>query len=130
MNFLKTNIKNLRNKSSLTQAQLASHINKGQTTIGNWENGISEPSLSELLVLSNIFGVTLDELVNFDFEKDNQNDNLAQVKHPNFDENRQGGNDSGGIGQLGYGFKSPLLDAINALTKEIGRLRVLIDSKL
>jgi len=71
MNFLGKNIRYLRKQSSKTQSELASLIGKGQTTIGNWENGISEPNLDELLVLSNYFDTPLDILVKIDLSQTN-----------------------------------------------------------
>jgi len=63
---------------SKTQSEIASLIKKGQTTIGNWENGISEPNLDELLIISNFFDIQLDLLVKVD---------LAEASIPH----RQGG---------------------------------------
>jgi transcriptional regulator with XRE-family HTH domain len=66
MNHLGKNLRYLRKKSSKTQSELASLIKKGQTTIGNWENGISEPSIDELLLLSNYFDIPVDVLLKTD----------------------------------------------------------------
>jgi transcriptional regulator with XRE-family HTH domain len=66
MHLLGKNIRYLRKQSSKTQSEIASLIQKGQTTIGNWENGISEPSLSELLIISNYFDISLDTLLKID----------------------------------------------------------------
>ena len=66
MNHLGKNLRYLRKKSSKTQSELASLIKKGQTTIGNWENGISEPSIDELLLLSNYFDIPVDILLKTD----------------------------------------------------------------
>jgi transcriptional regulator with XRE-family HTH domain len=66
MHFLGKNLRYLRKQSSKTQSDIASLIQKGQTTIGNWENGISEPSLSELLIISNYFDIPLDALIKTD----------------------------------------------------------------
>jgi|SRR6186713_168318 len=71
MNFLGKNIRLLRKQTSKTQSELASLIGKGQTTIGNWENGISEPSLDELLLLSNYFDISLDILIKVDLSQTN-----------------------------------------------------------
>lgn len=68
MIFLGNNIRFLRKQSSKTQSEVAAVLKKGQTTIGNWENGISEPNLEELVVLSNYFDISLDELVRTDLE--------------------------------------------------------------
>src|ERR1700735_5337572 len=66
MHFLGKNLRYLRKQSARTQSEIASLIQKGQTTIGNWENGISEPSLNELLIISNYFDISLDVLLKFD----------------------------------------------------------------
>lgn len=71
MNFLGQNIRYLRRQYSNTQTELASLIQKGQTTIGNWENGISEPNVEELLILSNYFDISLDILIKVDLSKTN-----------------------------------------------------------
>ena len=66
MHFLGKNLRFLRKQSSKTQSEIASLIQKGQTTIGNWENGISEPSLNELLIISNYFDISVDVLLRTD----------------------------------------------------------------
>ncbi len=66
MHFLGKNLRYLRKQSSKTQSEIAALINKGQTTVGNWENGISEPNLDELIVISNYFDISLDILLKND----------------------------------------------------------------
>jgi transcriptional regulator with XRE-family HTH domain len=66
MNFLGKNIRHIRKQLSKTQSEIASLLKKGQTTVGNWENGISEPNLEELVLLSNYFDIPLDMLVKVD----------------------------------------------------------------
>jgi transcriptional regulator with XRE-family HTH domain len=66
MHFLGKNLRHLRRQSAKTQSEIASLIQKGQTTIGNWENGISEPSLNELLIISNYFDISIDALLKTD----------------------------------------------------------------
>jgi transcriptional regulator with XRE-family HTH domain len=78
MHYLGKNMRYLRKQLSKTQSEIASLIKKGQTTIGNWENGISEPNLDELLIISNFFDIQLDLLVKVD---------LAEANNPH----RQGG---------------------------------------
>jgi transcriptional regulator with XRE-family HTH domain len=73
MHYLGKNMRYLRKQLSKTQSEIASLIKKGQTTIGNWENGISEPNLDELLIISNFFDIPLDPLVKID---------LAEVSAP------------------------------------------------
>jgi transcriptional regulator with XRE-family HTH domain len=70
MNFLGKNIRHLRKQLSKTQSEIALLLKKGQTTVGNWENGISEPSLDELIVLSNYFDISLDILIRSDLSEE------------------------------------------------------------
>lgn len=71
MHFLGKNLRYLRKQSSKTQSEIASLIKKGQTTVGNWENGISEPNLEELLIISNYFDIPLDTLLKVDLSEVN-----------------------------------------------------------
>src|ERR1700678_2611046 len=71
MHYLGKNMRYLRKQMSKTQSEIASLIKKGQTTIGNWENGISEPNLDELLIISNFFDMPLDTLIKVDLAEAN-----------------------------------------------------------
>lgn len=64
--YLPGNIKTLRKKFKLTQAQLASQLNRKHTSIGNWETGFNEPSVVDLTNLASIFGVSVDDLIHTD----------------------------------------------------------------
>jgi phage repressor protein C with HTH and peptisase S24 domain len=54
------NLKVLRKKINKTQSDIAFHLHNTQQTIGNWEQGIGEPSVEEFLSLKNYFGISLD----------------------------------------------------------------------
>jgi transcriptional regulator with XRE-family HTH domain len=56
-NFLASNLRHLRLKAGKTQSQLGFSLNKAHTSIGNWEKGISEPSLSEIEQIARIFEI-------------------------------------------------------------------------
>lgn len=79
-NYFKDNLKYLRNEGSKTQADIALQVNKGYTTIGNWEKGLSEPNNTELILLAKYFGVTTDELLMNDLSKGNLNENQNDAK--------------------------------------------------
>jgi len=53
----------LRKAAGLTQDDLAQALETSQQSIGRWENGKSEPGLGHLFALADMYGVTLDELV-------------------------------------------------------------------
>ena len=57
------NLKVLRTENKLSQASLAKAVGVTQQCISEWEKGNMEPTLSNLWALSEIFGVTIDELV-------------------------------------------------------------------
>jgi len=82
MHYLGKNLRYLRKQLSKTQSEIASLIKKGQTTIGNWENGISEPNLDELLVISNFFDIPLDPLVKVDLAEVNSTQRSAAGVSP------------------------------------------------
>lgn len=66
MSYLATNLKYLRKSNSVTQSDIALHLNKGQSTIGNWENELSEPNITELKFLAHFFGITISDLLEVD----------------------------------------------------------------
>lgn len=73
---LSDNIRELRKKRGLTQAELAEVLSKqmGQecyrTTINKWERGVHEPSGYFLKALAEVFNVTVDYLLDTDFNGD------------------------------------------------------------
>ena len=56
----------LRNQSKLSQGELAEKLNVSRQSISKWETGASVPELDKLIALSEVFGVTLDELAKGD----------------------------------------------------------------
>jgi transcriptional regulator with XRE-family HTH domain len=68
-NYLPKNIKYLRKINSKTQAQLGLEVNKGHTSIGNWETGFNEPNNVDLKKIAIYFGVSIDDLLTKDLSK-------------------------------------------------------------
>ena len=56
-------IKELRKEKGLTQKQLAKIVNKSETAVASWEQGLSEPCVNDLRLLCNIFEVSADYLL-------------------------------------------------------------------
>lgn len=56
----------LRTQRGLSQAELASHLNKSKQSISNWENDNILPSIDMLIALSKFFGVSYDYLLELD----------------------------------------------------------------
>lgn len=62
-NNLAKNIKYLRKQAAINQAQLAETVHKKQSSVAAWETNVSEPGISELLIMCDFFKVSLDELI-------------------------------------------------------------------
>ena len=56
-------LRELRNKSGLTQNEIANKLGVSGQTILNWENGIYEPKINQLIELATLFDVTVDYLI-------------------------------------------------------------------
>jgi transcriptional regulator with XRE-family HTH domain len=60
----KSNLTFLRIKTGKTQSDIAFHCKKSKQTISGWENGVSEPGIKELVLLSEFLDISLDDLIN------------------------------------------------------------------
>ena len=56
-------IKELRNELKITQKELANLVGKSPTAVASWEQGLSEPCVSDLRLLCSIFKVSANELL-------------------------------------------------------------------
>ena len=62
-------IKKYRNGLGLSQEELADKIFVTRQTISNWENEKNYPDIKSLVMLSSLFGISLDSLVKGDLEE-------------------------------------------------------------
>ena len=62
-NNISTNLKYLRKKKGLTQLELRTILGYTRSTWSNYENGITNPSIEDIITISNFFGITLDDLI-------------------------------------------------------------------
>ncbi len=65
-NYFPDNLKHLRNQKGLTQEDLAKKMDKDYSTIGKWELGQRNPIMADILKLADIFGVSVQDLVEKD----------------------------------------------------------------
>lgn len=65
---IKEQLRKKRNESNMTQDQIADMIYVSRQTISNWENGKSYPDIKSLILLCDIYKISLDELVRGDVE--------------------------------------------------------------
>ena len=61
-------IKKYREQRNLSQDDLALKVFVSRQTISNWETNKSYPDIKSLSMLTNIFGVSLDEFVKGDID--------------------------------------------------------------
>ena len=57
------NLKLFRTENKLSQAKLANMIGVTQQCVSEWEQYNMEPTLSNLWILSDVFDISIDELV-------------------------------------------------------------------
>lgn len=67
MNNLARNIAILRINADFKQLDIELKTGIKRNTLSNWENGVSEPSIADLITLAQFFGVTVDEMIQSDF---------------------------------------------------------------
>ena len=65
---LNEQIKKYRTGMNLSQEELAEKIYVTRQSISNWENGKTYPDIHSLLLLSSLFGISLDQLVKGDID--------------------------------------------------------------
>ena len=67
-NHLPKNLFFLRKRRGLNQDQMQACVGIQRTTWSNYENGVTEPSINDLISFSKFFGISLDDLVTIDLE--------------------------------------------------------------
>lgn len=73
--IVSSNISKLRNHRGMTQFQLAAALNVSHQAVSKWETGAAIPDIQTLLALTQLFGVTMEELLNTEIvirEEDNK----------------------------------------------------------
>ena len=79
---LKDQIKKYRTKFGYSQEELADRIFVTRQSVSNWENGKNYPDVNSLILLSNLFKISLDTLVKGDLET--MNDLIKKNDHKKF----------------------------------------------
>ena len=76
-------IKKHRDELGLSQEELAEKIFVTRQSVSNWENGKTYPDLQSLLRLSDLFGLSLDELIKGDIETMKEEINRLEIQKMN-----------------------------------------------
>ena len=77
-NYFPENLKHLRIQSGMTQLDLAKKMDKDYSTIGKWELGQRNPIMADIIKLSDIFNISVQDLV--------EKDLIYQKSNSSFDE--------------------------------------------
>ena len=77
-------IKKYRSELQLSQDQLAEHIYVSRQTISNWENEKSYPDVNSLVLLSEVFKTSIDNLIKGDIENMKEKINEQEIKKFNY----------------------------------------------
>ena len=77
-------IAELRKKNNLSQEELAEKVGVARQTISKWEIGDTTPDINQVKIISKIFNISIDELVDNDInsvivEKVSNTENLAGI---------------------------------------------------
>ncbi len=76
-------IKRHRTRLGLSQEELADRIFVTRQSVSNWENSRTYPDLQSLLRLSDLFGLSLDELIKGDIETMKEEINRLEIQKMN-----------------------------------------------
>ncbi len=57
------NFRKIRKESGLTQKEVAKILHLSQSNISDWENDVSRPEYENLIALTRIYDVSLEELL-------------------------------------------------------------------
>ena len=75
-------LKEVRERAGLTQEQVAQSVMVSRQTISNWENGRSLPDIISIIKLSDLYGISVDELLKDDQKMQKKIEQDATVAKP------------------------------------------------
>ena len=80
---LENKIKYYRGEKEFSQEELAERVYVSRQTISNWENNKSYPDINSIVLLSEIFEISIDNLIKGDVEQMKKEINTEDVKKLN-----------------------------------------------
>lgn len=63
------NIRSERVRKRMTQAQFASEVGVAESTVRDWESGRSDPNMSSIVLMTQIFGCSADYVIGLSDER-------------------------------------------------------------
>lgn len=77
---LPTNISKLRKAHSMTQEQLAEALGVTFASVSKWERGVATPELSLITEMADLFEVSIDALIGYEFRNNDRDHVIARLK--------------------------------------------------
>ena len=77
-------IKYYRGEKEFSQEELAERVYVSRQTISNWENNKNYPDINSIVLLSEVFEISIDNLIKGDVEQMKKEINSEEVKKLNF----------------------------------------------
>lgn len=71
-------IKSIRKKENLTQEQFAIKLNVTRQAVSNWENNKNLPDIGMLILMSDVFDISLDQLIKGDNHMNNMTEKVIK----------------------------------------------------
>lgn len=75
----KTQLSKLRKRNNITQTDLAKRLDVKQYVISSWETGRTEPNIEQIIILSDIFQVPIDYLLDKEIIRTTNDDDFKKV---------------------------------------------------
>lgn len=79
-NYFSKNIRYLRKKYGITQSELAKRIGKTKNAVSNWEQGIRQPIVLDVIKICNYFDIDFSDLMESDLTQQKFNDDELVIK--------------------------------------------------
>ena len=86
---LPANISKLRKEHSMTQEQLAEALGVTFASVSKWERGVATPELNLIAEMADLFEVSIDVLIGYEFRNNDRKNVIARLKKYCHDRNNE-----------------------------------------
>lgn len=86
---LPANISKLRKEHSMTQEQLAEALGVTFASVSKWERGVATPELNLIAEMADLFEVSIDALLGYEFRNNDRENVIARLKQYVHDRNNE-----------------------------------------
>ena len=84
---LPANISKLRKENAMTQGQLAEALGVTFASVSKWERGAATPELNLIAEMADLFAVSIDALIGYEFRNNDRENVIARLKRYSHDRN-------------------------------------------